>query len=86
MTELEAKLIAWAIVLGANALVMLLLIGTSLISSYKEKRIRKYLLSIGYKRELISTDHTYGYTKSHSVIHDYELKGMSLKKIKEKYK
>ena len=62
---------------------------------YVESKIEKYLISIGYKRELISTasvgtNHTYGYKRQkddgwNDIIRDYELSGMSLKQVKQKY-
>lgn len=74
---------------------LLALLVASIVSSNKKRRIEKYLFSIGYKRELISTaafgtNHTYGYTRrkdgNYEVIRDYELRRMSLKQVKEKYK
>ena len=97
MTELYfgIKLIGRAVVIGLFVLVSLLLFIKCLISLTKAKRIEKYLISIGYKRELISTasvgnDHTYGYKRVkddgwHDIIRDYELRGMPLKQVKQKY-
>ena len=90
------KLIGGAIVVGLLVLISLSIFIKCLISSFKENRIEKYLTSIGYKRELISTasvgtNHTYGYERHRDdgwsdIIRDYELRGMSLKQIKQKYK
>lgn len=97
MTDLYfgIKLISGAIVIGLIVLICLILFGKCLISSLKENRIEKYLISIGYKRELIDTasvgtNHTYGYKRPKDnglsdIIRDYELRGMSLKQVKQKY-
>lgn len=97
MTDLYfgIKLICGAIVIGFIVLTCLILFIECLIYSIKESRIEKYLESIGYKRELISTasvgtNHTYGYKRLEAngwsdIIRDYELRGMSLKQIKQKY-
>lgn len=97
MTELYfgIKLIGIAIVIGLFALIFLLIFIKILIASIRESRIERYLISIGYKRELISTasvgtNHTYGYKRLrddgwHDIIRDYELRGMSLKQVKQKY-
>ena len=97
MTELYfgIKLIGAAIVIGLFVLVFLSIFINGLVSSIKENRIEKYLISIGYKRELISTasvgtNHTYGYKRLKNdgwsdIIRDYELRGMSLKQVKQKY-
>lgn len=90
------KLICGAIVIVFIVLMCLILLINCLVSSFKESRIEKYLTSIGYKRELISTasigtNHIYGYKRPkdngwNDIIRDYELRGMSLKQIKQKYK
>ena len=97
MTDLYfgIKLIGGAIIIGFIILTCLILFIKCLISSFKEDRIRKYLESISYKRELISTasvgtNHTYGYKRPkdngrNDIIRDYELRGMSLKQVKQKY-
>lgn len=96
MTDLYfgIKLIGGAIVIGFIVLTCLFLFIKCIVSSFKENRIIKYLESIGYKRELISTasvgsNHTYGYKRmtndSWDIIRDYELRDMSLKQIKQKY-
>lgn len=97
MTELYfgLKLIGIAIVIGLFVLIFLSIFIKTLIVSIKESRIEKYLISIGYKRELISTasvgtNHTYGYQRArddgwHDIIRDYELKNMSVKQVKKKY-
>lgn len=97
MTDLYfgIKLIGDAIVIGLVVLIVLVLFIHSLIHSYKENRIRKYLESIGYERELINTasvgtNHHYGYKRvidnEHwDIIHDSELIGKSLKQVKQKY-
>lgn len=97
MTELYfgIKLIYGVIIIGFIVLAYLILFIKCSISSFKEDRIRKYLESIGYKRELINTasfgtNHTYGYKRlkdsgMSDIIHDYELRGMSLKQVKQKY-
>lgn len=97
MTELyfEIKLIGIAIVIGLFALIFLLIFIKILIASIRESRIERYLISIGYKRELISTasvgtNHTYGYKRVrddgwYDIIRDYELKNMSVKQVKKKY-
>lgn len=97
MTDLYfgIKLISGAIVIGLFVLIFLSIFIKCLISSIKESRIEKYLTSIGYKRELISTasvgtNHTYGYKRHKNdgwsdIIRDYELRGMSLKQVKQKY-
>lgn len=89
------KLIGEAIIIGLFVLVSLSLFIKGLIASFKETRIEKYLISIGYKRELISTasvgtNHTYGYKRPKNdgwsdIIRDSELRGMSLKQVKQKY-
>lgn len=76
-------------------IVFMLLTIQSISSIIREKRIVKYLTSIGYKRELISTaafgdNHHYGYTRPrgdgwNDVIHDSELTHLSISKIKKKY-
>jgi hypothetical protein len=97
MTELYfgIKLISITIVVGLFVLVFLSIFIKILSASIKESRIEKYLISIGYKRELISTasvgiNHTYGYKRLrddgwHDIIRDYELKNMSVKQVKKKY-
>ena len=97
MTELYfgIKLIGWAIVIGLLVLIFLAIFIKCLISSIKESRIEKYLVSIGYKRVLINTasvgtNHTYGYERPKNdgwsdIIRDYELSGMTLKQVKQKY-
>ena len=97
MTELYfgIKLIGIAIVVGLFVLIFLSIFIKCLIASLKESRIEKYLVSIGYERELISTasvgdNHTYGYKRLrddgwHDIIRDNELRGMSLKQVKQKY-
>lgn len=97
MTDLyfKIKLIYGAVVLSVIILILLTSLVKCLSVSIKENRIEKYLTSIGYKRELISTasvgtNHTYGYVRvkdngTRDVIRDYELKGMSFKQIKLKY-
>lgn len=97
MTELYfgIKLIGIAIVVGLFMLIFLSFFIKALIALIRENRIEKYLISIGYKRELIGTasvgtNHTYGYKRLrddgwHDIIRDYELKGMSLKQMKQKY-
>lgn len=97
MTELYfgIKLIGIAIVVGLFVLIFLSIFIKTLIASIRENKIEKYLISIGYKRELISTasvgtNHTYGYKRLrddgwHDIIRDYELRGMSLKQAKQKY-
>ena len=97
MTELyfQIKLIGSAIIIGLVILIFLSIFIKLLFISVKENKIEKYLISIGYKRELISTasigtNHTYGYKRLrddgwHDIICDYELKNMSVKQIKKKY-
>lgn len=97
MTELYfgIKLIGGAIIIGLTILIFLSIFIKLLIASIKESKIEKYLISIGYKRELISTasvgtNHTYGYKRIrddgwHDIIRDYELKNMSVKQVKKKY-
>ena len=97
MTELYfgIKLISIAIVVGLFVLTFLSIFIKLLIVSIKESRIEKYLVSIGYERELISTasvgtNHTYGYKRLrddgwHDIIRDYELKNLSIKQVKKKY-
>jgi hypothetical protein len=97
MTELyfKIKLIGMAVVVGLFILTFLSIFIKISITSFKESRIEKYLVSIGYKRELISTasvgtNHTYGYKRIrddgwHDIIRDYELKNMSVKQVKKKY-
>lgn len=98
MTELYfgIKLVGIAVVVGLFVLAFLSIFIRLLIASIKESRIEKYLISIGYKRELISTasvgtNHTYGYKRVrddgwHDIIRDYELKNVSVKQVKKKYK
>lgn len=97
MTELYfgIKLISGVIGIGFIVLFCLIIFIKCLISSFKEDRIRKYLESIGYRRELISTasfgtNHTYEYKRlkdndRSNIIYDYELRSMSLKQVKQKY-
>ena len=90
------KLITKAICIGVVVLIFLLIFVKCITSSVRESRINKYLTSIGFERELISTasvgtNHTYGYKRQNSkgwndIIRDSELIGMSLKKVKQKYK
>lgn len=90
------KLVGLAIVIGLFVLIFLFALIQGLISSFKKSRVEKYLTSIGYKRKLIDTaafgdNHTYGYRRFKNeglsdIIRDYELKGMSLKQVKQKYK
>lgn len=98
MTELyfKMRLIGFSIIVSVCILIFLFVFIKILVASFKEKRIEKYLTSIGYKRELISvasvgTNHTYGYKRYTNnvlsdIIRDYELKNMSIKQIKKKYK
>ena len=98
MTDLYfgIKLIGGAIVIGLLVLTFLIIFIKCLVSSIKESRIKKYLESIGYKRELISTasvgtNHTYGYKRPKNdgwsdIVRDSELRGMSLKQVKQKYR
>lgn len=98
MTDLYfgIKLIGGAIVVGLFVLIFLLVFIKCLVSSIKESRIEKYLTSIGYERKLISTasvgnNHTYGYKRPKDdgwcdIIRDFELKGASLKQVKQTYK
>lgn len=89
------KLIGGVIVIGLVVLLVLVIFIHLLIHSCKENRIRKYLESIGYERELISTasvgtNHHYGYKrvrddKHWDIIRDSELIGKSLKQVKQKY-
>ena len=97
MTELYfgIKLIGLAVVIGLFVLIFFVIFIKYLISSIKERRVEKYLVSIGYNRELIDTasvgdNHTYGYKRPKEngwsdIIRDYELRGMSLKQVKQKY-
>ena len=97
MTELYfgIKLVGIAVVVGLFVLIFLSIFIKLLITLIKESRIEKYLISIGYKRELISTasvgtNHTYGYKRVrddgwYDIIRDYELKNMSVKQVKKKY-
>ena len=89
------KLISIAVVVGLFVTIFLLIFIKTLIASIRENRIERYLISIGYKRELISTasvgtNHTYGYKRlrddrRHDIIRDYELRDISLKQVKQKY-
>ena len=89
------KLIGGAIIIGLTILIFLSIFIKLLFASIKESKIEKYLISIGYKRELISTasvgtNHTYGYKRLrddgwHDIVRDYELKNMSVKQVKKKY-
>jgi hypothetical protein len=91
----KIKLIGMAVVVGLFILTFLSIFIKISIASIKESRIEKYLASIGYKRELISTasvgtNHTYGYKRIrddgwYDIIRDYELKNMSVKQVKKKY-
>lgn len=91
----KLKFIGELAMIGLVLLILLVLFVAKMIVTLKASRIEKYLVSIGYKRELISTasfgtNHTYGYRRTKEdgeldVIRDYELKGMTLKQIKEKY-
>ena len=97
MTELyfKIKLVGIAMAVGLFVLVLLSMFIKFLITSIRENSIEKYLISIGYKRELISTasvgtNHIYGYKRTndngwHDIIRDYELRVMSLKQVKQKY-
>ena len=97
MTDLYfgIKLISHVIVVGLFVLIFMSIFIKCLASSIKENRIEKYLISIGYKRELIDTasvgdNHTYGYKRPNNngwndIIRDSELRGMSLKQVKQKY-
>ena len=97
MTDLYfgIKLIGNSIVIGLVVLLVLVLFVHYLIHSHKENRIKKYLESIGYERELISTasvgtNHHYGYKRVRDdghwdIIRDSELIGKTLKQVKQKY-
>ena len=97
MTELyfEIKLAGVTVLVGLFVLTFLSIFIMFLIASIRENRIKKYLVSIGYIRKLISTasvgtNHTYGYKRLrddgwYDIIRDYELIGMSLKQVKQKY-
>ena len=97
MTDLYfgIKLISGVVVIGLVALLLLVLFIHILICSYKENRIKKYLESIGYERELISTasvgtNHHYGYKRVRDdghwdIIRDGELIGKTFKQVKNKY-
>lgn len=87
----KIKLIGDLFIIGMVILIVLVFFIKDFIRSYKLNKIKEFLLSIGYKRELISTaafgtNHTYGYRREGDIIRDYELNGMSLNQIKEKYK
>lgn len=83
------------IFMGFIVLLIAILLIKSIVSDCRFKRIDKYLKSIGYERTLISTasvgdNHTYGYKRPNEngwndYIRDYELIGMKLKQVKEKY-
>lgn len=83
------------IFVGFIVLLIAILLIKSIVSDCRFKSIDKYLKSIGYERTLISTasvgdNHTYGYKRPNEngwndIIRDYELIGMKLKQIKEKY-
>lgn len=97
MTDLyfKIKLIGGAICIGLVVSIFLFIFIHCWISELKEKRIEKYLISIGYKRELISTaafgtNHTYGYKRYEDgrltdIIRDGELQGKPFKQIKREY-
>lgn len=97
MTDLyfKIKLIGSAIFIGLVVSIFLFIFINSWVSALKEKRIEKYLTSIGYKRELISTasfgtNHTYGYKRYKDgrlidIVRDSELQGKPFKQIKREY-
>lgn len=97
MTDLYfgIKLTEGAIIIGLFVLAFLSFFIGYLIASFKQSRIEKYLMSIGYKRELIGTasvgtNHIYGYERPRNdgwsdIICDSELRGMSLKQVKQTY-
>lgn len=89
------RLIAGILPLGILVLFFLFYFIRHLIFSLKHNRIKKYLISIGYERRLISTasvgnNHTYGYIRPNNngwndIIRDYELNRLSVKQVKQKY-
>ena len=63
------------------------------VSGIKESRIQKFFISHGYKRELFGVPSVgdgafYGWVREfdHKRVDDRDIKGWSLKRIKEKYK
>lgn len=87
------KLILAACIAGLMILLIPLILIVTWIDNIREKRIAKYLKSIGCERYLISTaawgnNHTYGWKREEPflLIRDSELQGMKLKEIKKEYK
>ena len=97
MTDLYfgIRLFCLATLCVLGLIVFMFIVIKSISLTIREKRIGKYLTSIGYKRELISTaafgdNHHYGYTRPrddgwNDVIHDSELTHLSISEIKKKY-
>ena len=97
MTNLYFGIKLWigAIFVGFFVICLLFILFSGLKAHIRQNRINRYLTSIGYKRELISTaafgtNHTYGYKRLKDngwsdIIRDNELSGMSIKQIKKKY-
>lgn len=72
---------------------LLIVIVVSAISSMKEKRVNKFFISNGYKRELFDVASFgdvdfYGWVREYDNIRvdDRDIKGLSLRQIKKKYK
>ena len=79
---------------GLIGVVFLIVLAWTCIKFIKNTKIARYLESVGYERVLLNTaafgdNHTYGYRKKDDdgyfiIISDSELKGLSLKQIKQK--
>ncbi len=98
MTELYFgfKVLGLILSIGLIATMFLVVFIKLLAGSIKQTKTEKYLESLGYERILLNTaafgdNDTYGYRKKDddgyfSIISDSELKGLSLKQIKQKCK
>lgn len=98
MTEIYfgLEVLGGIVVVGLLSILFLVVFIKLLAESVKKTRTERYLESLGYERVLLNTaafgdNHTYGYRKKDDdgyfvIISDSELKGLSLKQIKQKCK
>lgn len=74
------------------AIIFFIAIIFAAIDIVKTKRVNKFFLSHGYERKLLSISSVgaksfYGWIREsdHKVVDDRDIKGLSMKKIKERY-
>lgn len=93
-TYFKFKMITeYIIPIALVVVIFLIIVIASVISSIKETRIKKFFLTHGYKRELFDVasfgnGRFYGWARESDGVRvdDRNIKGWSLKQIKEKYK